>query len=140
MRSVTDRAPSPTAGPRPDWRGYLQALPQTGYAILLVFVMLLPANFVAHALTISLYRGTALDGASYAAAHHLHGYWIASDMGATAVSGGTWWVAATWECLFWASCASAVLICVLWLCRAALTRLHVRMVPAGRQPWPARVA
>ncbi|GAC1460814.1 MAG: hypothetical protein PVSMB4_19670 [Ktedonobacterales bacterium] len=123
-----------------DWRGYLQALPQTGYAILLVFVMLLPANFIAHALTISLYRGTALAGAHYAAIHHLHGYWIASDAGATAVKAGTWWVAATWECLFWASCASAVLVCVLWLCRAALARLHARAVHTGHQPWPVGTA
>jgi hypothetical protein len=86
--------------------------------------MLLPANFIAAALSTSMNHGDALVGAHYAAAHHLAGFWVVVGGRATAVTAGAWWATAVWEALFWASCASALTLVGLWLGRAAAQRMR----------------
>ena len=122
-----------------DWEGYGHAALHTAYALLVALTMLLPANFVAFALTTTLAHGGALAGARYAAAHHLVGYWMAADSTATPVGAGLWWASAAWECLFWASCASALLLCLLWVARAVLGHWHPRAASA-LQSQPVRAA
>lgn len=124
-----------------DWRRHLYIMAQTTYAVLLILLMLLPANFIANALTMALSHGDALAGARYAAAHHLAGYWLASGHGAIPASAGLWWIAATWECLFWASCASAILLVALWLVRATFERVHAgRAAHSRRRAYSAHAA
>jgi hypothetical protein len=124
-----------------DWRRHLYIAAQTTYAVLLVLLMLLPANFIANALTMVLSHGDALAGARYAATHHLAGYWLAASHGAIPASPGVWWIAATWECLFWASCGSAIILVALWLVRAAFERVHaVRASHSRRHTYPAHAA
>lgn len=124
-----------------DWRRHLYIAAQTSYAVLLVLLMLLPANFIANALTMVLSHGDALSGARYAAAHHLAGYWLASTHGPIAATAGLWWIAATWECLFWASCASAIILVALWLARTTIERVHaIRIAHARRHAYPAHAA
>lgn len=119
---------------RADWAGYRHALSRTFYALLLVLVLLLPANFVAYALCATIYRGGALAGALYASSHHLTGYWMGSDSGATAVGAVMWWMAAVWEALFWASCGAALVIFVLWMVRGLATRTRARSAHISRGP------
>lgn len=139
----------PTSDTRPlfserlsiDWRGYRHALASTVYALLLVLVMLLPANFVAFALCTTLYHGGALEGARFAAVHRISGYWMGADVGATQVGAVMWWVAALCEALFWASCASAIIVFALWIGRAATERLRPRTFHfAQRRAHPAQAA
>jgi hypothetical protein len=111
---------------RTDWTGFRHALARTLYALLLVLVMLLPANFIAAALATSMNHGDAFVGARYAAAHHLAGFWVVVGGKATAVTAGAWWATAVWEGLFWASCASGLALVGLWLGRALALRMRPR--------------
>jgi hypothetical protein len=138
---ATDAHPRPLATARIDWPGYRHALARTLYALLLALVMLLPANFVAYALCTTIYHGGALSGARFAAVHHLAGYWMGTDAEHAPVGALMWWAAAVWECLFWISCASAVVIFVLWLVRLLVDRLHSRVFFVPRRgARPARAA
>jgi hypothetical protein len=124
MFQATSVPTSLAASARKDWSGYRHALARTFYAVLLVLVVLLPANFIAAMLSISLYHGDAFLGAQYAAAHHLAGFWVVTGNRATAVEAGAWWAAAVWEGLFWASCVSALTLAGLWLGRAIALRVR----------------
>jgi hypothetical protein len=138
MRATT--APSVVShSARTDWPGYRMAMARSAYAALLVLVMLLPANFIAAALSAAICHGDALLGARYADQHHLAGYWVAGTIGATEVTAGTWWAAALFESLFWASCVSGVLIFVLWIGRLVALRLSQWMrFTAWHRPGLAR--
>jgi hypothetical protein len=127
MLSATEAQPYVSSARRMDWGEVRYALIHTMYALLLVLVMLLPANFVAYALCSTLYHGGALGGASYAAAHHLGGYWLGTSDSAIEVGAPLWWMAATWEWLFWASCTSGLLLCVLWALRLVIERVNPRL-------------
>lgn len=117
----------PAATPRLDWRGYRHALLRSLYALLLILLLLLPANFIAYALSLTTNGGSALQGLGYALAHHLSGYYVLSTTGARAIGAAEWWTAAVWTCLFWLSCASALLLFTLWAARAVLARLVPRL-------------
>lgn len=134
MSPTTDVQARHAALSRVDWPGYRHALARTLYALLLVLVMLLPANFVAYALCSTLYHGGALAGARYAAGHHLGGYWMGSDAGATHVGATMWWMAAIWESLFWASCAAALVVFVLWIGRGLAARVRTRLFYVPHRP------
>jgi hypothetical protein len=125
MSQVTS-APTylPAIATRTKWSGYRHALARTAYAVLLVLVMLLPANFIAAMIATSVYHGDALLGARYAITHHLAGYWVIVGEKATAVTAGAWWATAVWEGLFWASCASGLALVGLWLGRSVVLRLR----------------
>lgn len=124
MLQATSTPISLSTTTRTDWSGYWHALARTLYALLLVLVMLLPANFIAAALATSMNHGDALVGARYAAAHHLAGFWVAVGGRATAVTAGAWWATAVWEALFWASCVSGLTLVGLWLGRAVALRMR----------------
>lgn len=117
----------PATAQRLDWRGYRHALLRSLYALLLTLLLLLPANFIAYALSLSTNGGSALQGLGYALAHHLTGYYVLSSAGARAIGAAEWWAAAVWACLFWLSCASALLLFTLWAVRAVLVRLVPRL-------------
>jgi hypothetical protein len=105
--------------PRVDWPGYGQALLRSAYALVLLLVTLLPANFVAYALLTTLYHGSALAGLEYALGHRHAGYWIGTQAHAAPAGAALWWLAATTESLFWVGCASALLLFALWMARFA---------------------
>lgn len=113
---------------RIDWRGYRHALLRSLYALLLTLLLLLPANFIAYAISLSTNGGSALQGLAYALAHHLMGYYVMSSAGVLVIGAAEWWAAVVWECLFWLSCLSALLLFSLWIVRALLARLvpHLR--------------
>jgi hypothetical protein len=124
-----------------NWRSYRYAVHHTLYALLITLVLLLPANFVAYTLSLALHIGSALRGLRFAAAHHLAGYWIAAGGTATPVTAGLWWLSAVWECLFWASCASAIALFILWIARLVTERVAARSAPVRmRQQGTARAA
>ncbi len=106
-----------------DWLGYRYALLRTFYALLLILLLLLPANFIAYALSYSTTGGSAVQGLGYAMSHHLAGYYVAAGGRASEVGAATWWAGAAWEVLLWLSVASAVLLLVLWAARMVLARL-----------------
>ncbi len=115
----------PAIATRRNWSGYRHALARTVYAVLLVLVMLLPANFIAAMIATSVYHGDAILGARYALTHHLAGYyWVIVGGKVTAVTAGAWWATAVWEGLFWASCASGLALFGLWLGRSIVLRLR----------------
>ena len=117
----------PATAQRLDWRGYRHALLRSLYALLLILLLLLPANFIAYALSLSTNGGSALQGLGYALAHHLTGHYVLSATGALAIGAAEWWAAIVWECLFWLSCTSALLLFTLWALRAVLARLAPRL-------------
>lgn len=118
---------------QPDWLGYRHALLRSGYAFLLALVMLLPANFVAYALSATLFHGGAFGGMQFAAAHHMSGFWLGTAAAADPVAPLVWWAAAGWEILFWASCLSGLTVFILWTARALAGQLAIR---AHRLPRP----
>lgn len=137
MLSATQAQPYASAARRIDWGEVRYALIHTMYAVLLVLVMLLPANFVAYALCSTLYHGGALGGAHFAAVHHLNGYWLGTGDSAIEVGALLWWMAAVWEWLFWASCASGLLLCALWAARLTIERINAHLRAARRhRPQP----
>lgn len=121
------------------WRGYRHAFLRSLYALLLVLVLLLPANFIAYALSYSTTGGSAIQGLVYAWTHHLAGYFVAAQGQASAVGAAYWWAGAVWEVLLWLSCASAVVLLVLWAVRLVLARL-TRNTSARRTLTSARAA
>jgi hypothetical protein len=140
MLSATEAQPYVSAAGRIDWGEIRYALIHTMYALLLVLVMLLPANFVAYALCSTLYHGGALGGAHYAAVHHLSGYWLGTSDSAMEVGALLWWMAAIWEWLFWASCASGLLLFVLWAARLTVEQVNAHIWAARRlRPRPRHV-
>ena len=112
-----DLSPRVAALLQSNWLGFRHALLRSLYAVLLVLVMLLPANFVAVALASTLFHGSAIGGIQFAATHHVNGYWLGTATEADSVAPLIWWADAAWEVLFWASCASALTVVVLWTVR-----------------------
>lgn len=136
---LSDRASVRRPARRWDWPGYRHALLRTLYALLMFLLMLWPANFIAYAISYSTNGGSAIQGLSYAIGHHFAGYYVAAGGHASAVGAATWWASVVWEALFWLSCASAVVLLVLWSVRVVLARL-ARDAQARRVPTPARAA
>jgi hypothetical protein len=128
MLPSIDMSPHLPAVVQPDWLGFRHALLRSAYAVLLVLVMMLPANFVAFALFSTLFHGNATGGVQFAALHHVAGYWLGTAAAALSVEPLVWWAAALWEVLFWASCAAAVTVMVLWSVRAVAGKVsaHAR--------------
>jgi hypothetical protein len=129
LPSAATRLHTPTL-PRADWPGYRTALLRSAYALLLVLVMLLPANFVAYAICVALYHGGAFSGARFALSHHLTGYWLGGASYAVPVEAVLWWVAAACEVLFWISCVSGLVIAGLWVLRGLIEQIGIMRPPA----------
>ena len=123
MSTHSHAAARPSAFRHPDWVGYRHALLQSLYALPVLLTLLLPANFIAYALSVSTNGGSALGGIKYGLDHHLAGHFVTSAGHATMIDALAWWAGAIWEGLFWLSCAGAVALFALWVGRVALVRL-----------------
>ena len=122
MQSTTVARWRAPALPHLDWLGYSHALLRSAYALLLILVMLLPANFVAYAICLTLYRNEVAASA-HTAGQHLSGNWLLYPDVAFSAGTPLWGLATFWGVLFWASCLSAVITFALWSVRALVQHL-----------------